>query len=142
MLGGHKQGTFLVRFSLSNPGDYAVSFVTPEAAVTHSLIEHQSVPGGGYRIENALVCNSLKEVVYAYRATLIHPLKTITNELFVEASKNILSWKKERSKQLETVDKIVADLFNVSTEMPPSDNKKEEKDPRVESIIARLFENI
>jgi len=129
---------------MSNPGDFAVSFVTAEGQASHSLIEHQSVPGGGYRIENSLVFNTLKEVIQHYSATLQNPLKTITNELFVEASKNILTWKKERSKQLESVDKIVADLFNVSLEIPPLDNSKrtEEKDPRVTAIITRLFENI
>jgi len=143
VLSGHKQGAFLVRFSTSNPGDYAVSFVTAEGQASHSLIEHQNVPNGGYRIENSLVFNTLKEVVGYYSVTLQHPLKTITNELFVEAAKNILSWKAARAKQLETVDKMVADIFNVSLELPPTDTKKvDEKDPRVTAIISRLFENL
>jgi len=61
----------------------------------------------------------------------------------VEAAKNILSWKAARAKQLETVDKMVADIFNVSLELPPTDTKKvDEKDPRVTAIISRLFENL
>ena len=49
----------------------------------------------------------------------------------------------KRAKQLEMVDKLVLDIFNVSLELPPSDNTKkvDEKDPRVTAIISRLLTN-
>lgn len=138
-LTGHKQGTFLVRFSTSSVGAYAVSFVSGDGQISHSLIERDPTTNG-YRIENALVFPSLKEVVGHYGATLQHPIKTLTNELFVEATKSILTWKKDRLKQMEAADKIVEDLFNINVELPASDRKVDEKDPRVASIISKLFE--
>jgi hypothetical protein len=142
-LQGHKQGTFLVRFSTSNPGSYAVSFVAADGQPSHSLIEHEGVSGSGYRIENSISFPTLKEVVRHYSETLQYPLKSITNELFVEATKHILAWKKDRAKQMESIERTVSDLFNVAVDIQTDSSRRvEEKDARVATIISRLFDNI
>jgi len=144
VLAGHKPGTFLVRFS-SQVGAFAVSFVGTDGQISHSLIEHEGVPNNGYRIFNdgqPLIFNTLREVVKFYGDALKFPIKNTTNELHVEATKLILQWKRERSKQMEAVDKIVADLFDVTKEPPFGDlikKQEDKKDPRVEAIVSRLF---
>lgn len=62
-LEGHPPGTFLVRFSLSQPGNFAISYVSTDGHVQHSLIEVE--PGQGYRLlpEQDRVFLSVKEVV-------------------------------------------------------------------------------
>lgn len=140
ILQGQKPATFLVRFS-KQVGAYAVSFVGPDGAINHSLIEHEGVPGNGYRIQNTeLVFPSLKEVVNYYGDALKYPLKATSNELHGEALKYILQWKKERAKQMEAVEKIVDQLFDISKEVPIV--KTTEKDPRVEDIVSRLFDTM
>lgn len=49
LLLGQKPGTFLVRFS-SQVGAYAVSVVDVDMNITHSLIQHEGVPGNGYQV--------------------------------------------------------------------------------------------
>jgi len=143
-LSGHPIGTFLVRFS-SQVGSYAVSFVGDNNQISHSLIEHEGVPNKGYRIINEkqiLDFNSLKEVVNYFGDGLKHPYKSATNELFVEASKLILQWKKKRAKEMIEIMRIVDDLFDVQKEMPPS--TPQHPDPaiaaRVEDIVQALFQ--
>lgn len=138
---GQRPGTFLVRFS-KQAGAFAVSFVSVDGQISHSLIEHEGVDNNGYRITNdgqPLEFNSLGEVVAYYGEALRYPLKSLTNELHVEATKFILKWKQERAKQMEAVDRIVNDLFDITKGMPPYERKTDEKDPRVEAIVSRLF---
>jgi hypothetical protein len=145
MLGGHKPGTFLVRFSVSQPGAYAISFVEADGRIIHSLVEHDNIPDNGYRITNNnefLVFKSLREVVSFYGEALKCPLKALMNELAVEVcTKHILTWKKEREKQMEAVERIVNDLFDphkeLETRKPPENSK--ELDVKVDSIVSRLF---
>jgi len=141
---GHPPGTFLIRFS-SQIGNYAVSFVGGTGQINHSLIEHENVPGNLYRIVSegqTLVFNSLKEVVNHYGDTLKFPLKEDNSDRSVEAYRIIMHWKKERAKQMEAVDKIVAQLFDVNKALPPVVKKYEEKDARVDSIVSRLFSTL
>ena len=138
VLQGHKCGTYLVRFSASAPGAFAVSFVTAEGTTGHSLIDR--VNNTGYRIEENLVFKTLHELIAYYGATLQAPYKTVANEMFLEAVSIVISWKKEREKKMEVVDKMVADLFNLNVPLQ-ADKKVDEKDPRVAAILARIFES-
>jgi len=142
VLSGHKPGTFIVRFS-SQLGSYAVSFVASDGQINHSLIDHEGVPNGGYRIVNdgqPLVFASLKEVVHHYGDTLKFPLKTLANEAHVDVGKHIMDWKLKRAKQ---VDQVVNDLFAPTKAMPPMDNKNAEAstetNAKVQEIMQRLF---
>ncbi len=119
-MAGHKQGTFLVRFS-SQVGAYAVSFVGEDGSISHSLIEHEGVPANAYRIVNdgqPLVFSSLKDVVHYYGDALKYPLKNTSNEFYVEALKNLLAWKQERQKEMAVVERIVSDIFDIHKELP------------------------
>jgi len=143
-LSGHKAATFIVRFS-SQVGAYAVSFVTRDGQITHSLIEHEGVNGGGYRIINEgqpIVFQNLQEVVKFYGDSLKYPLKAITNGVEVEASRVILQWKRERAKQMESINQTVHDLFDVNNKSMPLDKSQLIEDPRVTAIVSRLFENV
>jgi hypothetical protein len=137
VLQGQKCGTYLVRFSASAPGAFAVSFVTGEGQIGHSLIDRAN---GGYRIEEALIFKTLQELIQYYGATLQYAYKSVANEMFVEAVTITLSWKREREKKMESVDKMVADLFNLNVPIQ-MDKKLDDKDPRVAAIIARIFES-
>jgi len=100
-LTGQAPGTFMVRFS-SQPGCYAISFVTVDGSVTHSLVEHEGVYGNGYRIVNEgqpMVFSTLREVVQYYGEALKYPLKEITNTLQLQAVKYVLQWKSDREKK-------------------------------------------
>ncbi len=44
-LQGHPPGTFLVRFSGSQVGAFAISFVDGGDRISHSLVEHEGVVG-------------------------------------------------------------------------------------------------
>jgi len=141
VLAGHKPGTFLVRFS-SQVGAFAVSFVGVDGQISHSLIEHEGVANNGYKIVNdgqPLFFGTLKEVVSYYGDALKFPIKNTSNELHVEATKLILQWKRERAKQMEAVDRIVSDLFDVTKESITDGKRLGEPDPRVEAIVSRLF---
>lgn len=140
-LTGCQPGTFLVRFS-SQVGSYAVSFINAEGNISHSLIEHEGISGGGYKIVNdgqPLVFNSLKEVVNYYGDALQYPYKTLSNQLHVEAMKHIVRWKAEREKQMEAVDHIVNDLFDKNKPDHLDPTKPIPYDLHVDSIISRLF---
>eukprot|EP01114_Cavostelium_apophysatum_P010543 TRINITY_DN2439_c0_g1_i1.p1 TRINITY_DN2439_c0_g1~~TRINITY_DN2439_c0_g1_i1.p1 ORF type:complete len:552 (+),score=137.51 TRINITY_DN2439_c0_g1_i1:904-2559(+) len=139
-LTGHEPGTFLVRFS-SQIGSYAVSFVGADNRISHSLVEHENVPGGNYRIMNErqpLLFNDLKEVVHYYGDALKFPLKNTTNSKAAEATRQIIRWKQERGKQMEAVDQIVQELFNVDRRTV-APQIKGPLDPQVEAIVSRLF---
>jgi hypothetical protein len=141
-LSGQKPGTFLVRFS-SQAGSYAVSFVTRDGLITHSLIEHDGVPNGGYRIINEgqpIVFQNLNEVVQFYGDSLKYPFKAITNEVQNEANKVITQWKRERSKQMESVHQIVNDLFDTGKELGMTQQYPD--DVRVAAIVSRLFDPV
>jgi hypothetical protein len=45
ILQGHPIGTFLVRFSTTQVGAFAISFVGVNERVSHSLVEHDGVIG-------------------------------------------------------------------------------------------------
>jgi len=143
MLAGQPVGTFLVRFSTTQVGAFAVSYVTPEGAISHSLIEHEGVSGGCYRISDygqPLLFNSLREAVAFYGDALKYPFRAVIgNQLSLDATKYIVQWKAERGQQMVAVDKIIADLFDVGLPMPGMPPKAD-RDPRVESIVTRLFE--
>jgi len=140
-LTGTKPGTFLVRFS-SKIGSYAVSYVSKTGEICHSLVNHDGVQGGGYSLVyegQALIFNSLKEVVSYYGDALSYPFKLTGNELSVEAVKTITQWKAERAREMEKVDLIVSDLFDTTKELSLPMNISI-NDSRVDSIVQRLFD--
>ena len=147
MLANYKPGTFLVRFSTTQVGAYAVSFVGTDNQIIHSLIEHDGVANGSYKIVadgQPMLFGSLKEVVNFYGDALQYPIRNETNPLYVQAVAIILGWKQERGRRMEAVQRIVADLFDVrkdTTAMLASfpASKRDDKDPRVEAIITRIF---
>lgn len=62
----HKRGTFLVRFSMQDPGSYSISVrdsVKGKALVKHYRVLHK--PGGPYVIGGSQ-CNELEEVIAKY----------------------------------------------------------------------------
>jgi SH2 domain len=114
-LSGQPPGTFLVRFS-SQVGSYAVSFVTLDGEISHSLIEHEGVDGGQFRIWNdgqALLFPTLTEVVAYYGEALLYPYKFTASPLVAQASKHILEWKDQRLAQITVINATVDQLFDV-----------------------------
>jgi len=145
-LSAHEPGTFLVRFSNRNLGSYAVSFVGPDLAVNHSLIEHEGIPNNQYRItadNQYTYFNELKEVMQFYGDALKFPLKSVTNPEVVEATQQIIKWKQERSKHMDGVHAIVESIFDVNQIPPFTINKQifleENTSYKIESIVSRLF---
>lgn len=131
----------MVRFS-SKIGSYAVSYVSKTGEICHSLVNHDGVQGGGYSLVyegQALIFNSLKEVVSYYGDALSYPFKLTGNELSVEAVKTITQWKAERAREMEKVDLIVSDLFDTTKELSLPMNISI-NDSRVDSIVQRLFD--
>eukprot|EP01119_Soliformovum_irregulare_P008470 TRINITY_DN21588_c0_g1_i1.p2 TRINITY_DN21588_c0_g1~~TRINITY_DN21588_c0_g1_i1.p2 ORF type:complete len:143 (-),score=37.88 TRINITY_DN21588_c0_g1_i1:198-626(-) len=139
MLTGYQPGTFLVRFS-RRPGSLAISFVSADGEVSHSLVEHEGVPGNGYRLSGQdTIFSTLREVIAFYGDALRYPLKTLSNELQVEGMHIILRWKAERSKQMEGIDRIVTLLFDETKPMPPMSSHRIEIDEKVNDLVDRLF---
>jgi len=89
-----------------------------------------------------LMFSSLRDVVKYYGDALKYPFKNQSNDASVQATTQILQWKKDRSKQMEAVERIVEDLFDVTKEMPYIEKKVDEKDTRVDAIISRLFSSV
>jgi hypothetical protein len=79
-----------------------------------------------------------------YGDALKYPINCQTNVIHVEATNYVLQWKKEREQQMQVVNQIVSDLFDVNQPMPlvPPTKGGEEPDPRVEAIVSRLFASI
>lgn len=141
VLTGMKPGTFLVRFS-SQIGNYAISYVGRNGEICHSLVAHEGIQAGGYSLNyegQQRVFATLKEVVEYHGDSLSIPYKVITNEFAVEAIKYMTQWKAERDRQMEKVHLLVNQIFN-TTELPIPSDPSRPADPRVDSIVDRLFE--
>ena len=104
---------------------------------------------GGFRIKNedqVFIFRTLKDVVQYYGDTLTKPIKERTNELSVESARIISTWKSERDRQMETVEKIVNDLFDVNRDISyliisnnNNNNHNNVDIEKIDNIVSRLF---
>jgi len=83
LLEGKKEGTYLIRFSKTQPGSYAVSFVDNVGKIKHCLL--YSVNPSGLTLKNPpTVYTSLKDFADHHTSKLKHPLGnrwTLKNKL-------------------------------------------------------------
>jgi len=95
-LNGQPIGTFLVRFSSTQVGAFAISFVNNEEAISHSLIEH--LTSGEYKITSEgkpYLFPTINEVLDFHSDTLLYPI----NERHFAAFQTIQTWKNDRTKK-------------------------------------------
>lgn len=72
LLEGKKEGTFLIRFSKTQPGSFAVTFVDSMQKIKHCLL--YSVDGGVTLKNPPTVYKSLKDFSESHKNKLKHPL--------------------------------------------------------------------
>jgi hypothetical protein len=103
---------------------------------------------GGFRIkkdDQIFIFRTLKDVILYYNDTLTNPIKERTNDLAVDSAKIISNWKHERDRQMEPVEKLVGDLFDVNLDVchllagSTNNNNNPMESEKVSAIINRLF---
>lgn len=73
LLEGKREGTFLIRYSKTQPGSFAVTFVDNHQKVKHCLL-YNVLPYGLTLKNPPTVYNSLKEFAISHQSKLKHPL--------------------------------------------------------------------
>jgi len=75
VLKDQKLGTYMIRFSNTVPGNYAIDFVARNPEKTSTIVKHvmvKSCPNCTFQLNQSPVCNSLSSLIAAHRTSLIH----------------------------------------------------------------------